>query len=150
MWLANDSELIYYCKTIFYGHRIWGVSELDLGIWGAQIRQSYFMGLYLAKYDALKSNKKKMPSTPSYLGPKHDGVEHNRICCYRFDLQACAFESTKLPSGIAVNPAHVELPSRQRGLSAAYSALSIYWYTTRRLISWLRTTAMNASGECSL
>ena len=26
------------------------------------------------------------PSAPSYLGPKYDGVEDNRICCFRFDL----------------------------------------------------------------
>ena len=31
-------------KAIFYGHRIWGISELDLGIWGPQIRYAYFMG----------------------------------------------------------------------------------------------------------
>ena len=44
------------------------------------------MGLYLAKYDALKSNIYFLPSTPSYLGPKYDGVEDNRICCFRFDF----------------------------------------------------------------
>ena len=70
------------------------------------------MGLYLAKYDA---NFFFLPSTPSYLGPKYDRDEDNRICCFRFDLKACAFESRKLPPGKAVNPAHVELPSRQRG-----------------------------------
>ena len=74
------------------------------------------MGLYLAKYDALKSNIYFLPSTP---------VEDNRICCFRFDLKACAFESTKLPSGTAVNPAHVELPPRQRGeLNAERAVLS--------------------------
>ena len=26
------------------------------------------------------------PSASPYLGPKHDGVEDNRICCFRFDL----------------------------------------------------------------
>ena len=83
------------------------------------------MGLYLAKYDALKSNIFFLPSTPSYLGRKYDRVEDNRICCFRFDLKACAFESTKLPSGTAVNPAHVELPSRQRGeLNAERAVLS--------------------------
>ena len=30
-------------QTIFYGHRIWDISELDLGIWGPQIRYAYFM-----------------------------------------------------------------------------------------------------------
>ena len=31
-------------KAIFYGYRIWGISELDLGIWGPQIQYAYFMG----------------------------------------------------------------------------------------------------------
>ena len=35
-------------------------------------------------------------------------------------MGVCTFESTKLPSGIAVNPAHVEFPSRRRGLPSAH------------------------------
>ena len=31
-------------KAIFYGRRIWGIWELDLGIWGPQIQYAYFMG----------------------------------------------------------------------------------------------------------
>ena len=31
-------------KAIFYGHSIWGIWELDLGIWGPQILYAYFMG----------------------------------------------------------------------------------------------------------
>ena len=91
-----------------------------------------------------------LPSTPSYciwVPIQYNGVEETRICCLQSDVYACAFESTKLPFGIiAVNPAHVELPPRQRGLSSAHSTFSIYT-TRRRLIPWRWTTTMNASGE---
>ena len=35
--------------------------------------------VYLAKYDNLKSYIFFFPSAPSYLGPKYDGLEGNRI-----------------------------------------------------------------------
>ena len=44
--------------------------EWDLGIWGPQIRWSYFIRLYLAKYDKLKSSVFFYPKARSYARSK--------------------------------------------------------------------------------
>ena len=77
---------------------------MDQGISGPQIRQSYFMGLYLAKYDKLKSNILFCPRLHRNWDPNTMEVGSNRICCFRLDVGvfSCDFESTtKLPSGMA-------------------------------------------------
>ena len=57
------------------------------------------------------------------------------LMCRRVPLKVRSYQPAKL------SPANVELPPKQRELSWAYITLSIY--TTRRLISWRRTTTMN-------
>ena len=52
-------------------------SGLDLGIWGPQIRYSYFMRLVVFGQIRHESNIDFLPSTAPYLGPKYDGVEDN-------------------------------------------------------------------------
>ena len=74
--------------SVVYRNWIWEFGDLKSD------SRILFYGV-LAKYDKLKFNIFMLPSSPSYLGPKYDGVEDNSICCFRFDVKACAFETTR-------------------------------------------------------